>query len=155
MTSTASTVEEYLKELPQDRKDSFSKLRETILKNLPKGFEETMSYGMIGYVVPHSVYPPGYHCDPKLPLPFMALASQKHSINFYHMGIYSSPDLLKWFTDEYPKHAKGKLDMGKSCMRFKKEENIPFALIGELVKKVSAQDWIRQYEHVHKDMRKK
>ena len=150
MTSKAATADEYMAELPDDRRQTMAKLRNTILKNLPKGFEERMNYGMIGYVVPHSVYPEGYHCDPKLPLPFMCIASQKNSINFYHMGIYGSQDLLKWFTDEYPKHAKGKLDMGKSCLRFKKEENIPFELIGKLVKKMSAKDWIGQYESLYK-----
>ena len=157
MTSAATTVEQYMAELPEDRKAAMTKLRNTILKNLPKGFKETMNYGMVGYVVPHSIYPAGYHCDPKLPLPFMCFASQKNSINFYHMGIYGSPGLLNWFKAEYPKHAKGKLDMGKSCMRFKKEENIPFALIGELTQKISPQDWIEQYESLHKstDAKKK
>jgi hypothetical protein len=109
-----------------------------------------MSYGMLGYVVPHSVYPPGYHCDPNLPLPFMAVASQKNFIAFYHMGIYAQPELLKWFTTEYPKHSKAKLDMGKSCMRFKKPENIPYKLIGELVKKMKVKDWIEIYETNYK-----
>jgi hypothetical protein len=125
------------------------------LKNLPKGFTEEMNYGMPGYVVPHRIYPAGYHCDPKLPLPFMSLASHKNSINFYHMGIYAKPDLLAWFTDAYPKHVKGKLDMGKSCLRFKKPEEIPFSLIGELVKKMSVKAWIDCYESVFKDSRKK
>ena len=150
MTSTATTPEQYLTELPDDRREAVTQLHATILKHLPKGFETIMNYGMIGYVVPHSIYPDGYHCDKKLPLPFAGLASQKNSINFYHMGIYGSQDLLKWFTDEYPKHAKGKLDMGKSCIRFKKEENIPFELIGKLVKKMSAKDWIGQYESLYK-----
>ena len=146
MTSAVTIVDQYMAELPADRKPAMEKLRATIVKNLPNGFEETMSYGMLAYVVPHSLYPAGYHCDPKLPLPFMSLASQKNSINFYHMGIYAKPDLLAWFTDAYPKHVKGKLDMGKSCLRFKKPEEIPFALIGELVKKMSVQDWIDCYE---------
>lgn len=154
MTSQATTVDAYMAELPEERKQAMQKLRDTILKNLPKGFEETMNYGMVGYVVPHSVYPAGYHCDPKLPLPFMNFASQKNSINFYHMGIYANATLLDWFTAEYAKTGKGKLDMGKSCMRFKKEENIPFDLIGELAGKMSPQDWIKLYENQYKSGKK-
>ena len=105
-----------------------------------------MQYGMLGYVVPHNIYPDGYHCNPKDALPFMALASQKNHIGFYHMGIYSDPDLMKWFTEEYPKHATGKLDMGKSCIRFKKVDDIPNDLIGELCGKMSAREWIELYE---------
>ena len=122
MTSKATTPDQYIKELPAGRKEPISKLRETILKNLPKGYQEVMSYGMPGYVVPHQIYPAGYHCDPKLPLPFVNIASQKHFIAFYHMGIYAKPALLKWFTTEYPKHSTARLDMGKSCIRFKKPE---------------------------------
>ena len=128
-----------------------TELRKVILSNLPKGFKEVMGYGMLGYVVPHTLYPDGYHCDPKLPLPFINLASQKNFIAVYHMGIYSDPKLLKWFTDEFSKHSKNKLDMGKSCMRFKKPEQIPFKLIGELASKMSPQDWIDQYESVIKN----
>jgi Domain of unknown function (DU1801) len=155
MQSKAATPEQYIKELPADRREMISALRDVVLKNLPKGFTEEMNYGMLGYVVPHSVYPAGYHCDPKLPLPFMAIASQKNFIAFYHMGIYARPDLLNWFTIEYPKHSKAKLDMGKSCMRFKKPENIPYKLIGELVKKMNAKDWIELYETTYKNSRKK
>lgn len=146
MQSKATTPEQYIKELPEDRREAITKLRETMLKNLPKGFKETMSYGMLGYVVPHEIYPAGYHCDPKLPLPFANIASQKNFIAFYHMGVYSDPALLKWFTIEYPKHSPAKLDMGKSCIRFKKPEHIPYKLIGELVKKISVKDWIKTYE---------
>jgi hypothetical protein len=146
MQSKALTVDQYLKELPEDRKAAMTELRKVILKNLPKGFTEGMGYGMMGYVVPHSKYPDGYHCDPKVPLPFMSVASQKNFIAVYHMGIYADPKLLKWFTDEYPKHAKGKLDMGKSCLRFKKPDQIPFKLIGELASKMSPDDWIKIYE---------
>jgi uncharacterized protein YdhG (YjbR/CyaY superfamily) len=155
MTSAATTVDQYMAELPEDRKPAMEKLRATILKNLPKGFAEEMNYGMMGYVVPHSLYPAGYHCDPKLPLPFMGLASQKNSINFYHMGIYANPELLKWFTEEYSKHNKAKLDMGKSCMRFKKPQQIPYELIGALVKKMSVKDWISCYEKAFRDNTKK
>lgn len=146
MTSKATTPEQYLKELPEDRKQAVNELRKTIVANLPKGFKEQMGYGMLGYVVPHELYPDGYHCDPKLPLPFTGLASQKHFIAFYHMGIYAMPELLKWFITEYPKHSKAKLDMGKSCIRFKKPADIPYKLIGELIKKVSVKDWIDTYE---------
>jgi uncharacterized protein YdhG (YjbR/CyaY superfamily) len=146
MTSKAETVQQYLEELPEDRKQPMKLLRQTILDHLPEGFTEEMSYGMIGYVVPHSLYPAGYHCDPKLPLPFINLASQKNSINLYHSGIYVQDELLEWFQEEYPKHVKTKLDMGKSCIRFKKIGNIPYKLIGELVGKMSVQDWVGLYE---------
>lgn len=146
MTYDAKTPEEYINLLPEDRKAAVSKLRATILKHLPKGFEETISYGMIGYVVPHALYPNGYHCDPKLPLPFMNIASQKNFIAVYHSGIYADDTLLEWFTSEFPKHSKYKLDMGKSCIRFKKPESIPFDLIGELATKITPEQWIDIYE---------
>jgi hypothetical protein len=101
---------------------------------------------MIGFCVPHSIYPKGYHCDSKIALPFVSIASQKNFIALYHMGIYAEPNLLDWFVGEYPKHVKSKLDMGKSCIRFKKIEEIPFDLIGELMKKMSPQEWIDLYE---------
>lgn len=150
MTIPANSPEEYIEKVPEERKEYFSALRKTILDNLPNGFEETMSYGMIGYVVPHSKYPAGYHCDPKLPLPFMSIASQKNFIAFYHMGIYAEPELYKWFTEEYPKHSKRKLDMGKSCVRFKKAEEIPLELIAQLVQKMDANKWIEVYEKNYK-----
>lgn len=146
MNSEATSPEAYLKELPTDRIEPFVKLRNTILKNLPKGFKETMSYGMIGYVVPHEKYPGGYHCNPVLPLPFACIASQKNYIAFYHMGIYAMPDIYKWFVKEYPRHSPAKLDMGKSCIRFKNPDQIPYKLIGELIKKISVKDWITFYE---------
>ena len=123
-----------------------NQMRKIILKNIPKGFKEGMGYGMVGYVVPHSIYPAGYHCNPKQPMPFMGMASQKNFISFYHMGMYADPKLLKWFIAEYPKHCKQKLDMGKSCVRFKKIDQIPFKLIGELVAKMNVQEWIALYE---------
>lgn len=151
MQSKATTPEQYLAELPDDRKEVIIKLRQLILDNLPNGFEEVMSYGMLGYVVPHSLYPDGYHCDPKLPLPFINLASQKAHIGFYHMGIYANEDLLNWFTTEYAKtDIKVKLNMGKSCIRFKKGAHIPYELLGELVAKVTPQDWINAYEAAYK-----
>jgi Domain of unknown function (DU1801) len=145
MTSKATSPEQYIKELPADRKEPVIKLRETVLKNLPKGFKEVMCYGMLGYVVPHELYPEGYHCNPAQPLPFANIASQKNFIALYHMGIYGNPALLKWFTGEYPKHSAAKLDMGKGCIRFKKPEDIPYKLIGELMKKVTVKDWINLY----------
>lgn len=146
MTSSATTVDEYIANLDDTRKEAITNLRNTILKNLPKGYQEEISYGMVGYVVPHSLYPKGYHCDTKLPLPFMSFASQKNFIAFYHMGIYANPELLDWFVNEYPKHSKSKLDMGKSCIRFKKVNEIPLELIGELVAKMSVNEWIELYE---------
>ena len=146
MQSKATTPEQYLSELPEDRKEAMLKLRNAIKENLPQGFEEVISYGMLGYVVPHSIYPSGYHCDPKLPLPFINLASQKNFIALYHMGIYANKNLESWFVSEYPKHVKTKLDMGKSCIRFKKMDDIPFDFIGELAAKVSVEDWISHYE---------
>ncbi len=146
MQSKASTPEEYIESLPEDRKEVISKLRKVIKKNLPKGFGEGMYYGMLGFVVPHKLYPAGYHCDPKIPLPFISVASQKNFVAVYHMGVYSDPKLLDWFTKEFPKHSKGKLDMGKSCIRFKKMDDIPYALIGELASKITPQEWISIYE---------
>ena len=146
MPNEIQTVESYIEQIPDARKVVFEKLRQTILENLPTGFVEMMSYGMLGYLVPHSIYPEGYHCNSKLPLPFINLASQKNFIALYHMGIYADPSLLEWFTSEYPKHSKAKLDMGKSCIRFKKMNDIPFELITELVQKMSVEQWIKLYE---------
>ncbi len=151
MQFKSKTILEYISQLTEDRKEPISKLRNIINQNIDRGFSEEINYGMIGWVVPHSLYPEGYHCDPKLPLPFMSIASQKHFIAVYHMGVYASPKLLEWFISEYPKHCSTKLDMGKSCIRFKKIENIPYNLIGELVTKMSANDWIMLYESNVKD----
>jgi hypothetical protein len=151
MQYKAQTPEEYISQLPDDRKGPISKLRNTILQNIPKGFEETIGYGMIAYVVPHSVYPDGYHCDPKLPLPFMNLASQKNFIALYNMGIYAKKDIYDWFVNEYPKHCKRKLDMGKSCIRFKNIDDIPYDLIGELASKITMDQWINYYESALKN----
>lgn len=150
MQSKATSPKQYLEELPEDRKEPVSKLRQQILDNLPKGIEEVMNYGMLGYVVPHSVYSDGYHCNPKDPLPFMNLASQKNFVAVYSMVLYSRKDLMDWFTSEYTKRCKYKLDMGKSCIRFKKMEDIPFDLIGELTTKVSTEEWIAIYESAFK-----
>ncbi len=146
MQSKATDPTEYINSLPEDRKVVMTQLRKMVQANLPKGFAEVMSYGMLGYVVPHKLYPSGYHVNPKDPLPFLAIASQKNFIAFYHMGIYSDSKLLEWFTKEFPKHSSTKLDMGKSCIRFKKIDQIPLKLIGELVKKMTVKDWISLYE---------
>ncbi|MGK0385657.1 MAG: hypothetical protein ACI849_000260 [Patiriisocius sp.] len=150
MQSKATTPEQYLKELPEDRKEVMTRLRNIIVENLPKGFEECMNYGMLGYVVPHSMYPDGYHVTPGLPLPFMNLASQKNNISVYHSGIYSDPALMEWFVGEYPKHASNKLDIGKSCIRFKNINKIPFDLIAELCTKMTPEAWISKYESILK-----
>jgi len=147
MQIKANSPKEYIVQIPEDRIPYFNKLRQTILENIPEGFEEQMSYGMIGYVVPKTIYPKGYHCDTKLPLPFVNIASQKNSIALYHSGIYANKELLDWFVAEYPKHCKRKLDMGKSCIRFKKPEEIPFALIAELMQKMTLKEWVELYEN--------
>lgn len=147
MKANGTTVEEILNNIPEDRNVAFNRLHEVIMENLPEGFEAAISYGGLGYVVPHSLYPDGYHCKPSEPLPFAGIASQKNSINLYHMGIYSDPKLLDWFVREFPNHTKQKLDMGKSCIRFKKWDDIPFTLIGELMQKISVDDWIKTYEN--------
>ena len=146
MQIPAKNPKEYISKVPEDRLAYFKKLRQTILNNIPKGFEEQMNYGMIGYVVPKKIFPAGYHCDTNLPLPFVNIASQKNFIAIYHMGIYANPELQDWFVKEYPKHCKRKLDMGKSCIRFKKAEEIPFELIAELMQKMTVENWIDLYE---------
>lgn len=146
MQYKADSPEDYISQLPKERKAVISKIRQNILDNLPKGFEEQISYGMLGYVVPHSLYPNGYHVNPELPLPFMNLASQKNFIALYHSGIYADSKILEWFLAEYPKHCKRKLDMGKSCIRFKSMDDIPYQLIAELSKKMTPQQWINLYE---------
>lgn len=146
MRIEAENVDDYLEKIPEERKEAVTKLYQTISKNLPKGFEENISYGMMGWAVPLKTYPSGYHCTPNTPLPFIGMASQKNSINFYHMGMYAHQELYDWFVSEFPKHSSRKLDMGKSCVRFKKPEDIPFELIGELAKKMTPKQWIEIYE---------
>jgi len=146
MQIKAETPEQYIEQLTDDRKLVFQKLRQTIAENLPQGFVETISYGMLSYVVPNSIYPAGYHCNPSEPLPFLSIASQKNFVAIYHMGIYADKQLFDWFTTEYPKYVKTKLDMGKSCIRFKKMEQIPFQLIAELAQKMTVNQWIELYE---------
>jgi len=150
MKTPGTTVEDILANIPEERKEAFYKLHQTIVDHLPAGFEPGISYGGLGYVIPHRLYPAGYHCKPTEPLPFAGLASQKNSINFYHMGIYSDPDLMDWFLAEYPKHSSQKLDMGKSCIRFKKPEHIPYQLMGQLMEKMTAEQWIALYERILK-----
>ncbi|HEY1044879.1 MAG TPA: DUF1801 domain-containing protein, partial [Bacteroidia bacterium] len=135
----------YIDQITEDKKQTFNQIREVILKNIPKGFVEQMNYGMIGYVVPHSIFPAGYHCDPNLPLPFANLAAQKNNVSLYHMGLYADKELLEWFTSEHAKRSKKKLDMGKSCIRYKKPEDVPLDLIGELFQKFNPQKWIELY----------
>ena len=139
-------IKDYISNIPEDRVAAFIKLKETIEDNIPEGFELRFSYNMLGYVVPHSIYPDGYHCNPKLPLPFINIANQKGFIALYHMGVYANKELFDWFVGEYPKHSKYKLDMGKSCIRFKKVDHIPYELVGELIKKMTVEDWVTLYE---------
>lgn len=150
MKIKANSIQEYLENIPEERKDAMNKLITVIRNNTPKEFTEQLNYGMPSWVVPHSIYPNGYHCAPELPLPFMSIASQKNFIALYHMGIYTNPELMNWFVSEYPKHCKRKLDMGKSCVRFKKIEDIPYELIAELCTKTSANEWITLYENNYK-----
>lgn len=147
MPTQPISFQEYIERLPEDRREAMIRLRAAIRENLPAGFEESIGTTGIGYAVPHSIYPKGYHCDPKQPLPFIGIASQKNFIAVYHMGIYANSELLDWFTAEYPKHSKTKLDMGKSCIRLKKPDQIPFELLAELSGKMTVQEWIETYEH--------
>jgi hypothetical protein len=146
MKYEAASPDAYIAQLPEERQAAMLQLRGTIIAHLPSGFEEAMSYGMIGYVVPHRLYPAGYHCDPKLPLPFISIASQKNFIALYHMGLYADKPLLDWFVGEYPRHSSTKLDMGKSCIRFKKVDQMPLQLVGELCTKLTPEAWIELYE---------
>lgn len=146
MKIEAATIEEYFERIPEERKAPMKQLWQVVCDNIPAQFEPVLSYGMPGFVVPHSVYAAGYHCNPTLPLPFMSMASQKNFVAFYHMGLYADEALMKWFVDAYPKHVKTKLDMGKSCIRFKKMDQIPYELLGQLMAKITAQQWVAIYE---------
>jgi hypothetical protein len=139
-------ITQYLELLPTDRQEALTKLITLAESNLPNGFEAIIQYKMPSFVVPKSIYPAGYHCTPTEPLPFISFASQKNFIAIYHMGLYSLPELYEWFVNEYPKHSKSKLDMGKSCIRFKKTHEIPFELLGELFTKMTPNQWIELYE---------
>lgn len=146
MQITATSIEDYISKIPEERQEIFKKIFDTISENLPEGFKQGVSYGMIGWNVPLETYPAGYHCTPGSPLPFIGLASQKNFIALYHMGMYAKPELLNWFVEEFPKHSKRKLDMGKSCVRFKKMDDIPFELLAEMSKKMTVEEWITIYE---------
>ena len=150
MKIEANSVEDYLNNAPNERQEALRRMREVLRDNLPQGFSEELSYGMPGYVVPHSTYEPGYHCDPRLPLPFVSFANQKNFVALYHMGLYASPDDMAWFTESWDAGRFGKLDMGKSCIRFKKMDKIPWDLIGELATRMTPQDWIARYEFAFK-----
>lgn len=154
MIYDAKTLEEYLAQIPEDRKNAIMKLRDVLAENIPGGFEERYSDSFLQFVVPHKIYPAGYHVNPKEPLPFIGIASQKNFIGFYHMAIYAFEDILKWFVDEYPKHVNTKLDMGKSCIRFKKIDQIPYELIAELCQKITVHMWIEKYENIIKNKNK-
>ena len=153
MKSEAKTVNDYVNSLPEDRKTAINKLRKVVKQNLPEGFAEEMNYGMIGYVVPLSRYPAGYLDNNNQPLPFMNIASQKNYIAIYHMGMYSDPVLMTWFKEEYEEAYSKKLDIGKTCLRFRNMENIPFELIGMLSNKITVEQWIKQYEQNKKKRR--
>lgn len=146
MAAEKKTITSIIAAVTAERQAAFKKLRQVIKKNLPKGFKEVVAYNMLSYVVPHSIFPDGYHCDPKQPLPFMSLASQKNSISVYHMGIYAEPKLLAWFQREWPKHVSTKLDMGKSCIRLKKLDDLPYELIGKLASKMTVKAWVALYQ---------
>jgi hypothetical protein len=142
MKNAASTPDEYIASLPDDRKAAVSAIRDAVNSSLPEGFKECIAYGMIGWVVPHEIYPPGYHCNPKLPLGYMNLASKKGHIALHCLSLYGSEKLLAWFQKEWPKHTSYKLDMGKGCVRFKKFDDLPLKLISELAAKLTTQQWI-------------
>jgi uncharacterized protein YdhG (YjbR/CyaY superfamily) len=146
MKSNALTIKQYIDSIPEDRKKVINRLIDVISHNIPKGFSKVISYGYPGFVIPHLLYPDGYHCDTKLPLPFISVASQKHFVAVYHCGLYANSKLMNWFLSEYPKYSNRKLDMGKGCIRFKKIEEIPYKLIGELSSKMTTKDWISIYE---------
>jgi uncharacterized protein YdhG (YjbR/CyaY superfamily) len=146
MQIPAADVDDYFQNLPPERQDAMLRLRAVIQESIPEGFEERLSYKMPGWVVPHSLYPDGYHCKPEEPLPFVSIASQKNFVALYHMGIYADPETLEWFRAEYAKRVPTKLDMGKSCIRFKKPDQMPFDLIGELMARITPEDWVATYE---------
>ncbi len=152
MRIAADNMAEYIEKAPEERRAALEKIWAAIGENIPDdGFAEGISYGFPAWVVPHSVYPDGYHCKPEEPLPFVSIASQKHFVALYHMGLYANPELMEWFVSEWPNHVDSKLDMGKSCIRFKKMDKIPFELIGELMKRMTATEWMGIYDsHIKK-----
>ena len=140
------SIKDYINLLESDRKKPIIQLINVIEQNIPKGFEKVMNYGMPSFVIPHSIYPDGYHCDNKLPLPFISISNLKSSISLHHMGLYANSELLDWFKSEYPEHSKTKLDIGKGCIKFKKINDIPYKLIGVLSKRMTVKNWIDTYE---------
>lgn len=149
MRLDSKIIQDYIKQLPEERQEAFAELHKTVVDNIPEGFEETVK-NFINYQVPLSTYPEGYHCTPDTPLPFVSLANNKNFIALHHMGIYANPELLEWFQCEYPKHSKYKLNMGKSCIRFKYIDHIPYELIAELMNKMTVKQWIDIYEEAFK-----
>ncbi len=145
------TPQDWINEQDESRQEALQQLRQTFNENLPEGFEERVSGGMLHWVVPHATYPDGYHCNPDDPLPFISLASRKRFIPMCHMGLYAEPDVLDWFQRSYEDHARTKLDMGKSCVRFKKMDDIPYDLLVELAQKFSPKEWIELYERAVKN----
>lgn len=153
MPSKAKTVEEYLAELSPDRREAINAVRKVILDNLPAGFEETMQYGMISYVVPFKLFPAGYHCDPSQPLCFAGLASQKNHMSLYLMTVYGHKETKNWFVKAYKATGK-KLDMGKSCVRFKKHEDLPLEVIGQAIARVPVDKYIKAYQDARQEAEK-
>jgi len=145
MRSTATSSSEYFASLPADRREALEAVRDVIRANLDPGFEEGMSYGMIGWCVPHSIFPAGYHCNPRQPLPYASIASQKNYMAIYLMSLYGMPALESWFRAAWAKTGK-KLDMGKCCIRFKKLEDLPLAVIGEAIRRVPVRAYVENYE---------
>ena len=148
MKIQANTIQEYLDQLPEDRRQVMMQLRETILAHLPHGFEEKIQYDMITYVVPRSKYPKGYHCNPEDDLAFLSIGNQKKHLAIYHMGIYMIPEVYQWFVDEYPNYMKTKLNMGKSCIRFTNMKTVPYELIGQLCEKIDVDTYVKAYEAI-------
>lgn len=138
--------EAYISQIDDKWRDSFVQLSEIVQNHIPDGFESVLQYGGISFVVPLSTYPQGYHVTPNTPLPFISIIAQKKHLSLYHMGVYSDPELLHWFQEEYAKQVPTKLNMGKSCIRFTNPSKIPYSLIGELVEKMTVTDWIQRYE---------
>lgn len=147
MKTQATSVSEYLELIPENQREAFLELRSSILQHLPLGYVEVLSYGMIGYVIPLSTYPKGYLNQSNVPLPFINIAYQKNHIALYHLGMYANPQLTEWFTSEYASRYNTKLDMGKSCIRFKNYSKIPYDLISTLCSKITPEEWIQLYEH--------
>jgi Domain of unknown function (DU1801) len=152
MQSKATTVEQYLSELSAERRGALEAVRRVVLANLDKDYEEGMQYGMIGYYVPHRVFPPGYHCDPRQPLPFANLASQKNHMSLYLMCVYGDSPLAEWFRESWAKTGK-KLDMGKACVRFKKVEDLALDVVGEAIRRMPVSKYLKQCEQAMGAMR--